>query len=132
MIFPSSAPRTLLRCFLLAVAIACLGTYAYAYLERVLYQAHESRAFDQAQGRAAAVVASTPKSRRAAAPCARRFQPPSSDGFRSQDCICPPWCVKASAGIPYNSPSATFRPRRCPDRPETSAWPVTATPSFAS
>jgi sortase A len=60
MIFPSSAPRTLLRCFFLAVAIACLGTYAYAYLERVLYQAHESRAFDQAQDRAAAVVASSP------------------------------------------------------------------------
>lgn len=61
MIIPASAPRTLLRCFFLAVAIACLGTYAYAYLERVLYQAHESRAFDQAQGRAAAVVASSPE-----------------------------------------------------------------------
>ena len=48
----------MVRYFFLAVAIACLGLYSYAYLERVLYQTYESREFDRTPDRSAAVVAS--------------------------------------------------------------------------
>jgi sortase A len=47
---------TVIRYCLLAFAIACLGIYGYAYLERVLYQRHESREFDLAPDRRAAAL----------------------------------------------------------------------------
>ncbi len=51
MIIPATAHRTVIRYFFLAVAIVCLGLYGYAYLERVLYQAYESREFDRTPDR---------------------------------------------------------------------------------
>lgn len=48
--------RTAVRYFFLALAIACLGLYGYAYLERVLYQTYESREFDRTLERNAAAV----------------------------------------------------------------------------
>ncbi|MBZ5626950.1 MAG: class D sortase [Acidobacteriia bacterium] len=66
MIVRPIAPRTLVRCFFLVVAIVCLGLYSYEYVERVLYQTYESRAFDGTLDRAAAVVA---------APLPRRPEP---------------------------------------------------------
>ena len=48
LIIPATACRTVVRYFFLAVAIACLGLYSYAYLERILYQTYESREFDRA------------------------------------------------------------------------------------
>ena len=59
-IIPATAPRTVIRYFFLAVAIACLGIYSYAYLEREVYQAYESREFDRTPDRAAAVLGTTP------------------------------------------------------------------------
>lgn len=44
-------PRTLVRYFFLACGIACLGLYAYAYVERALYQTYESRGFDRTRER---------------------------------------------------------------------------------
>jgi sortase A len=58
MIIPATAHRTVARYFFLALAIACLGFYSYAYLERVLYQTYESREFDRMPDRGAAVAAS--------------------------------------------------------------------------
>ena len=49
-IIPAITLRTVVRYFFLALAIACFGLYGYAYLERVLYQAQESREFDEAPG----------------------------------------------------------------------------------
>src|SRR5579871_6246653 len=60
-LIPAAAPRTVVRYFFLAVAIACLGIYGYAYLERVLYQTYESREFDRMPDRSAAVLASKDK-----------------------------------------------------------------------
>jgi len=54
-----TAPRTLVRCFFLLVAIACLGLYSYESVERALYQAHESREFDRTLDSGAAVVAAS-------------------------------------------------------------------------
>jgi sortase A len=48
---------TVVRYFFLAIAVACLGLYSFTYLERVLYQAHESREFDQTPDRSAVAVA---------------------------------------------------------------------------
>jgi sortase A len=60
--FPATAHRTVVRYFFLALAIACLGLYSYAYLERVLYQTYEGREFDRTPDRrAAASVASNDK-----------------------------------------------------------------------
>lgn len=56
---PATAPRTVIRYAFLVVAIACLGTYSYAYLQRVLYQAYESREFDRMPDRTAAVLATS-------------------------------------------------------------------------
>jgi len=56
---PAIAHRTVVRYFFLAVAIVCLGFYGYAYLERVLYQAYESREFDRMPDRGAAAVAAS-------------------------------------------------------------------------
>ena len=44
--------------FFLIVAIACLGLFSYAYLERVLYQTYESWSFDRAADRSASVAGS--------------------------------------------------------------------------
>jgi sortase A len=49
--------RTVIRYCFLALAIACLGLYGYAYLDRVLYQTYESREFDQALERSGVAVA---------------------------------------------------------------------------
>ena len=57
-IVPAAAPRALVRYFFLAVAIACLGIYGYAYLERAVYQAYESREFDRTADRGATVISS--------------------------------------------------------------------------
>ncbi|MBZ5727394.1 MAG: class D sortase [Acidobacteriia bacterium] len=56
-VIPAPAPRTVLRYIFLAVAIACLGVYSYAYLARVLYQSYESRLFDRLPERGAAALA---------------------------------------------------------------------------
>lgn len=58
-VLSSVAHRTVARYFFLALAIVCLGLYGYAYLERVVYQAWESREFDRTLERSAATVAST-------------------------------------------------------------------------
>jgi sortase A len=47
---------TVVRYCFLALAIACFGLYGYAYLDRVLYQAHESREFDRMPDRSAAAL----------------------------------------------------------------------------
>ena len=49
----------MIRYSFLGLAIACLGVCGYAYLERVLYQAYESREFDQALERSAAAAATS-------------------------------------------------------------------------
>ena len=61
-IIPATAPRSV-RPVLLPGSSRSLawGLYGYAYLERVLYQAHESRAFDQARGPRRCRVASDNK-----------------------------------------------------------------------
>lgn len=73
-IIPATAPLIVVRYFFLALAIACLGLYGYAYLERFLYQTYESREFDRTPDRsAAAFFASTDKIaliRRAGSPTA--------------------------------------------------------------
>ena len=56
---PATAHRTLVRYFFLALAIACLGLYGFAYLERVLYQTYESREFDRTPERSAAALAAS-------------------------------------------------------------------------
>jgi len=58
-VIPATAPRTMVRYFFLALGIACLGVYSYAYLERVLYQTYESREFDRTPVRSAAAVAAS-------------------------------------------------------------------------
>jgi sortase A len=55
-ILPATARLTVVRYFFLALAIACLGLYSYAYLERVLYQTYESREFDRTPDRSAAAA----------------------------------------------------------------------------
>ena len=45
---------TVVRYFFLALGIACLGLYGYAYLGRVIYQTYESREFDRTPDRGAA------------------------------------------------------------------------------
>lgn len=50
---PHVAP---LRYFFFLLAVGCLGTYAYSYIERTLYQSRESRNFDRSLGHAAAVA----------------------------------------------------------------------------
>lgn len=52
---PAIACRSVGRYVFLALAIACLGLYGYAYLERTLYQEYQSREFDRTPGRDAAV-----------------------------------------------------------------------------
>jgi len=54
---PAAAHRTMARYFFLALAIACLGLYGFAYLERVLYQTWENREFDRTLQRRVAAVA---------------------------------------------------------------------------
>ena len=58
-IIPAITLRTVVRYFFLALAIACFGLYGYAYLERVLYQARESREFDEAPRRGAAALSAS-------------------------------------------------------------------------
>lgn len=60
-IIPATTPRKLVQYFFLAVAIACLGVYSYAYVERALYQTQASREFDRTLERGAAVAASAAK-----------------------------------------------------------------------
>lgn len=48
---------TVIRYCFLALAVACLGIYGYAYVERALYQAHESREFDRMPERGATAFA---------------------------------------------------------------------------
>lgn len=70
--------RTAVRYCFLAVAIACLGLYGYAYLERVLYQTWESREFDRAAHRNRPVgVAASDDQTRPIGRKARRFLSPS-------------------------------------------------------
>jgi sortase A len=47
------------RYLFLVLAVACLGLYSYAYLERVLYQTYESREFDRTADRTAAAFAAS-------------------------------------------------------------------------
>jgi len=54
---PKISGHAVVRYFFLAVAIACLGIYGYASLERVLYQTYESREFDRVPDRTAAALA---------------------------------------------------------------------------
>jgi sortase A len=56
-VLTKTARWIVVRYFFLALAIACLGLYSLAYLERVLYQARESREFDLTADRSAVVVA---------------------------------------------------------------------------
>jgi len=56
-IIPKTAPRAVVRYFFLTLAVGCLGIYSYAYLERFLYQAYESRQFDRAADRSEVAVA---------------------------------------------------------------------------
>jgi sortase A len=49
-------PWTAIQCLFLILAIACLGLYGYTYIERVVYQAYESRLVDNAVGGVASVV----------------------------------------------------------------------------
>ena len=138
-VLPAVAHRTVVRYFFLAVAIVCLGLYGYAYLERVVYQAYESREFDRTLDRSAAAVAvhqidpgspiGARRKRRIVRGSSLRLR--SSDDSRFHDCICLRWCVKASTETRYSSPWATFLRRHCPGKPETSAWRATATRSFA-
>jgi len=58
-VLTSVAHRTVVRYFFLAIAITCLGIYGNVYLERVLFQTHESREFDRTLDRSAAVVAAS-------------------------------------------------------------------------
>lgn len=46
-LIPSFAFRAVARYFFLAVAVACLGVYSYAYVQRVVYQTYESWKFDR-------------------------------------------------------------------------------------
>jgi sortase A len=46
-LIPGTVHLDALRYLFLALAIACLGLYGYVYLDRVLYQAYESREFDR-------------------------------------------------------------------------------------
>jgi len=52
-VLPPAALWIMLRYFFLAVAVGCLGPYSYSYLERVTYQAWESRQFDRTLERTA-------------------------------------------------------------------------------
>jgi sortase A len=42
------------------VALGCLGTYGYAYVDRILYQARESREFERSLRRASTAALSAP------------------------------------------------------------------------
>lgn len=70
MILAPIAPRTLVRYCFLALAIVCLGLYGYQYVERVLYQAYESRQFDRTLdlGTAAVITANHTPAARAGLP----------------------------------------------------------------
>ncbi len=48
-----TAALAMVRYFFLVLAIGCLGLYSYSYLERVVYQAWESREFDRTLERTA-------------------------------------------------------------------------------
>jgi len=76
MIVRRIAPRALVRYFFLVVAIVCLGLYSYESVERVLYQAYESREFDGTPDSGVAVVAA--RLQRTPEPLSRR---PSSNGL---------------------------------------------------
>jgi sortase A len=54
MVIPAAAHWTVIRYFFLAIAIACLGFYSCAYLDRFLYQTYESPEFDLIPNRSAA------------------------------------------------------------------------------
>ena len=56
-VLPPAARWIMVRYFFLALAISCLGLYSYSYLERVTYQAWESRQFDRTLERTADAVA---------------------------------------------------------------------------
>lgn len=71
LIVPAAARQIAARYSLLAVAFACLGLYGYAYLDRVLYQAYESREFDREAERSAAADAAVTS---AAAPAVRQMR----------------------------------------------------------
>jgi sortase A len=58
-IIRATAHRTVVRYFFLVLAIACLGLYSYAYVERVLYQTYESREFDRTPDRRAGAFAAS-------------------------------------------------------------------------
>ncbi len=49
LIIPGQALRSVARAFCLAVAVVCLGSYGYVYLQRTLYQAYESREWEFAR-----------------------------------------------------------------------------------
>lgn len=55
-IIPAIGPRKVARYFFLVLGITCLGIYSYVYLARALYQSYESREFDRAPDRVAAVT----------------------------------------------------------------------------
>ncbi|MGA2182645.1 MAG: class D sortase [Bryobacteraceae bacterium] len=58
-ILSAATHRSAVRYFFLAFAIACLGLYSYAYLERVVYQTYESWEFDRTPDRGTAAVAAS-------------------------------------------------------------------------
>jgi len=58
-VLSTTVRRALVRYLFLVLAIACLGVYGYAYLERAMYQTWESREFDRARERTAPVVTSS-------------------------------------------------------------------------
>ncbi len=61
MILQPIAPLTVVRNSFLALAVVCLGIYSYEFGERFLYQAYESREFDQSlESRPASVTAAHP------------------------------------------------------------------------
>src|SRR5450432_309600 len=65
----------MVRYLFLALAMACLGLYSYAYLERAVYQNYASREFDRTLDRGAAAAVSN---RKIAATSRVRLQSPSA------------------------------------------------------
>jgi sortase A len=51
----------LVRYFVLAVAVACLGVFSGVYLERALYQSYEDREFDRTLDAGASAIAASNK-----------------------------------------------------------------------
>lgn len=135
-ILPAMNRRSAVRVFLLAVAISCLGFYAYASLRRLAYQTYESRLFDRIPDRSSASLApsieSTGPTGRKAVSSSRR---PSQTALIGRLSI-PRLHLSAMVreGIDWNTlemaighiPSTAL-----PGRPATSAWPATARRSFA-